>query len=78
MVMRIGDPAEVLRGLGRETVEQLEAFLEEEGIELDTLIYRDRDKIWRFVESWSCTCIRMGWAWECEYPAKCHFTDANQ
>ena len=40
-----GDPAEILRGLGRETVEQLEAFLEEEGIELDTLIYRDRDKM---------------------------------
>ncbi len=40
-----GDPAEILRGLGRETVEQLEAFLEEEGIELDTLIYRRQESV---------------------------------
>lgn len=45
---KMDDPAEILRALGRDTIEQLEIFLEENGIELDALIYRDEEgpKIW--------------------------------
>lgn len=40
---KMDDPAEILRALGEDTIEQLETFLEENDIELDALIYRDED-----------------------------------
>lgn len=45
---KMDDPAEILRALGMETIEQLEKFLEENDIELDVLIYRTEKglKIW--------------------------------
>jgi len=45
---KMDDPAEILRALGKETLEQLETFLEENELELDALIYRDEEgsKIW--------------------------------
>ena len=45
---KMDDPAEILRALGKETLKQLETFLEENELELDALIYRDEEgaKLW--------------------------------
>ena len=47
-IPKMDDPAEILRILGRETIEDLEKFLEEHDIDLEFLIYRHENetKIW--------------------------------
>jgi len=37
------DPAKLLRILGRDSIEQLEGLLEEDGMILDYIVYRDRE-----------------------------------
>jgi len=47
-IPKMDDPAELLSALGKESLEQLEEFIEKEGIEMDALIYRDEKgvQIW--------------------------------
>ena len=47
-IPRMDDPAALLRALGKETIEELEVFLEKNDIELDVIIYRDEEgpKTW--------------------------------
>ena len=42
-IPKMDDPAEIIRALGKETVEQLETMLEENDLVLDVLIYRDEE-----------------------------------
>lgn len=42
-IPKMDDPAKLLRILGRDSIEQLEGLLEEDGMILDYIVYRDRE-----------------------------------